>query len=85
MSAHWPDKKPESLIEKDRKEQEMSKIIKVLNQIMEDCEQDVKDFDGREFNGKTLGELHGILEATINAIARIVKKLALKIGEGSHD
>ena len=33
---------------------EMSKIIKVLDTIIADCEQDVKDFDGRELAGTTM-------------------------------
>jgi len=63
----------------------MSKILEVLNMIIADCSQDVKDFDGREFNGKTLGELHGILEAKIEALANIVKKLAEKVEEAPDD
>ena len=51
------------------------KILEVLDMIIEDCKQDVKDFDSREFNGKTLGELHGILEAKIQALAKIIKTL----------
>ena len=54
----------------------MNRMIEVLNMIISDCTEDVKNFDGREFNGKTLGELHGILEAKIEVLARIVKKLA---------
>lgn len=49
--------------------------IEVLNIIIEDCEADVKEYDGREFSGRTLGELHGILEAKIEALARIMKKI----------
>jgi len=53
----------------------MKDRIKVLDMIIDDCERDVKDFEGREFNGKTLGELHGILEAKIQALAKIVREL----------
>lgn len=52
------------------------KTLEVLDLIIEDCATDVSDFDGREFSGKTLGELHGILEAKIKALAKIVKRLA---------
>ena len=55
----------------------MKRIFEVLDMIIEDCEKDVKDFEGREFNGKTLGELHGILEAKIQALAKIVKQLTI--------
>ena len=51
----------------------MSKI-NVLDMIIADCEQDVINFDGKPFNGKTLGELHGILEAKILALAKIIKE-----------
>lgn len=57
---------------------DIEKAIKVLDLIIEDCETDVEEFDGREFNGKTLGELHGILEAKIQAIAKAVKVIALE-------
>jgi len=53
----------------------MDKRLEVLNEIIIDCEKDVVDFDGREFNGKTLGKLHGILEAKIQALAKIIKTL----------
>lgn len=53
---------------------DVSKSIGVLDMIIEDCKTDVEDFEGKEFNGKTLGELHGILEAKIQAIAKIMKK-----------
>lgn len=51
------------------------RIHKVLDLIIEDCKTDVNDFEGREFNGKTLAELHGILEAKIQALANILKKI----------
>lgn len=51
----------------------MNKTLDTLAIIIDDCETDVKDFDGREFNGKTLGEMHGILEAKIEALAKIMK------------
>ena len=51
------------------------KIVEKLDLIIADCEQDVKDFDGREFNGRTVGELHGILEAKIQALAKIIRRL----------
>lgn len=57
---------------------DVNKINDVLEMIIEDCEQDVKDFDGKEFNGKTLGELHGILEAKIMALAKILKEVVNK-------
>lgn len=52
------------------------KIIKVMEMIIEDCEKDVEEFENAPFTGKTVGTLHGILEAKIEAIAKAVKQLA---------
>lgn len=52
----------------------MKTPLEVLNLIIEDCEQDVKDFEHAPFTGKTVGTLHGILEAKILALAEIMKK-----------
>lgn len=51
----------------------MSREIEILDMIIEDCEADVKKFDGKPFTGKSVGELHGILEAKIQALAKIMK------------
>ncbi len=53
--------------------------IEVLEMIIEDMENDVREFtskpfDGKPFNGETLGELHGNLAAAILALANIMKK-----------
>lgn len=48
--------------------------LEILDMIIADCETDVKEFDGKPFTGKTLGELHGILEAKIQAVAKILRK-----------
>ena len=52
----------------------MSTIIEVLEMIIVDMEKDVKDFEGKPLTGKTLGELHGNLCATIQALAKVLKK-----------
>lgn len=52
----------------------MSNIIQVLDMIIEDMESDVEEFEGKPFTGKTLGELHGNLCATVQALAKIMKK-----------
>jgi hypothetical protein len=53
----------------------MSKpTLEVLEMIIADMQTDVAEFEGKPFNGKTLGELHGILAATIQALAKIMKK-----------
>lgn len=47
---------------------------RVLEMIADDMEADVKAFEGKPFTGRTLGELHGTLCATIRALAIIVRK-----------
>ena len=54
----------------------MKKELEVLDMIIDDCEKDVNDFEGKPFNGKTVAEMHGILEAKIQALAKVVKKIA---------
>ncbi len=48
--------------------------LEVLQLIIDDCDKDVKDFEHAPFTGKTVGQLHGILEAKIQAVAKITKK-----------
>lgn len=48
--------------------------LEILDMIIADCETDVKEFDRKPFTGKTVGELHGILEAKIQAVAKILRK-----------
>uniref|UniRef100_A0A6M3LQA0 Uncharacterized protein n=1 Tax=viral metagenome TaxID=1070528 RepID=A0A6M3LQA0_9ZZZZ len=52
------------------------KIIEVMDMIIEDCKQDVTDYEHAPFTGRTVGELHGILEAKISALAKAIKQLA---------
>lgn len=52
----------------------MSRSIEVLGMIIEDMEADVKKFDGAPLTRKTVAEIHGILAATIQAMAKIMKK-----------
>lgn len=51
----------------------MNKELEILQMIIDDCATDVKEFDGKPFTSKTVGELHGILEAKIEALAKIMK------------
>lgn len=48
--------------------------IEVLDLIIEDCEKDVNDYEGAPFTGKIVGELHGIIEAKIEALAKVLKR-----------
>ncbi len=54
---------------------EKDKIIKVCEQIAFDVEDDARRFDGKPFNGKTLGEYLGYHSAAISTLANIVKQL----------
>ncbi len=61
-------------LKKSPEEQKRDKDLKVLSMIIEDMENDVKEFEGKPFTGKTLGELHGNLCATVQAVARLLKE-----------
>lgn len=52
----------------------MEKQIEVLRMIIDDMDADVKKFESAPFTGKTLGELHGNLCATVQALAKILKQ-----------
>lgn len=47
--------------------------IETLDMIIADCYTDIIEFEGKPLNGRTIGELHGILEAKIQALAKILK------------
>ncbi len=50
----------------------MNKDIKVLKMIRQDMENDAKNFDGKEFNGRNVGEYFGHHGAAISALANII-------------
>jgi len=52
----------------------MNKELEILQMIIDDCTTDAQNFDRKPFSGKTVGEMHGILEAKIEALAKILKK-----------
>mgnify|MGYP001613642123 CR=1 FL=1 len=49
--------------------------IRVLEAIAKDMENDARNFDGKPFNGKTVGEYFGNHGAAIATLADIVKSL----------
>lgn len=53
--------------------EKLHKVIEVLKTISEDMENDVKEFDGKPFNGKTVAEYFGNHGAAIASLADIVK------------
>ena len=51
------------------------KRIKVLSMIADDMKNDAKNFDGKQFNGKTVAEYFGNQGAAIAALANIIKSI----------
>ncbi|MBU2249821.1 MAG: hypothetical protein KKD77_23945 [Gammaproteobacteria bacterium] len=51
------------------------KKIKVLEMIAEDMKSDAKNYDGKPFTGKTVGEYFGKQGAAIAALANILKSI----------
>ncbi len=51
------------------------KIIKVMEMVAEDTENDAKNFDGQPFNGKTVATYFGNHGAAIKAVADAVKSI----------
>lgn len=62
----------------------MEKDLKVLQMIIDDMEADVKHFDGKPFNGRTLAEIHGTLAATVRALA-VIMKAHIEQEEGKNE
>ncbi len=56
----------------------MESKIKVLEAIAEDMKNDAKNFDGKPFNGRTVGEYFGYQGAAIAALAGILKSFLLE-------
>ena len=53
----------------------MKEKIKVLEMIVKDMIYDAEKFDGRLFNGKTVGEYFGNQGAAIAVLANIIKTI----------
>jgi len=51
------------------------KLIKVMDMVAQDTENDAKNFDGQPFNGKTVAAYLGNQGAAIQAVARAVKSI----------
>ena len=65
--------------------EKLKKMSDVLQMISDDTEKDVKHFEGQPFNGRTLGELHGNLSASVDALAKTLKTLIDERLEESED
>jgi len=57
------------------------KIVEIMDMIIEDCQTDVNDYEHAPFTGRTVGELHGILEAKIQTLAKAIKHIVENQGE----
>lgn len=58
-------------MEKNKKE----KIIKIMDMVAQDVENDAKNFDGQPFNGKTMTTYMGNHGASIKALANAIKEI----------
>ncbi len=54
-------------------------IVKLMEMVEQDMRNDVNEYDGKPFDGRTMGEAIGSQCAAIVAIARSVKLLAKEI------
>lgn len=51
------------------------KLIEILEMIKKDVENDAENFDGRPFNGRTIGEYFGYHGAAIASLADVIKSI----------
>ncbi len=51
------------------------RLIEICVQVAEDAENDTRCFDGKPFNGKTVGEYFGYQAASIKALAEVIKEI----------
>ena len=51
----------------------LEEIKRILNDIAQDAADDASTFDGKPFNGRTMGEYLGNHGASIAALARIIE------------
>ena len=56
-------------------------IIKVLEMISADMQNDASDFEGRPFSGRNVAEYFGNQGAAISTLADIVKEIVEKLNE----
>lgn len=54
---------------------DVEKLIKVCEQVAQDVENDVKEFDGKPFNGKIVATYFGYQAAAIKALAYVLKEV----------
>ena len=52
-----------------------AKLIQTCKQIAEDTRNDVNEFHGKEFNGKTVGDFFGKISASIYVLSLILTEI----------
>lgn len=52
-----------------------NRLIEICEQVAEDVERDVKEMDGKPFDGRTVATHFGYQAAAIKALADVMKKL----------
>ena len=57
------------------KQEKREKLIKVMLMVAEDTEADARNFDGKEFNGKTVATYFGNHGAAIKAVADVLREI----------
>lgn len=57
------------------------KLISICEDISKDTENDAKEFDGKIFNGRTVGEYFGNQGAAIKALSKIIKEILNELKE----
>ena len=58
------------------------KLIKILSMIEEDMERDVRQFEGKEFNGRNVSTQLGNQAAAISALANVIKATLEEVRDG---
>lgn len=61
------------------------RIIKVMNMVAEDVENDARNFDGKPFDGKTVAVYFGNHGAAIKAVALAIKEILEDSQEGQNE
>lgn len=60
-------------------EPDKADVLNVLGMIVADAKTDAENFDGRPFNGATVGEALGNHGASITILAEIIRKLIIEL------
>lgn len=59
----------------NKEENLMNRLIEICEQVAIDVENDVTEFEGKPFNGKTVATIYGYQAAAIKALADVLKEV----------